>query len=45
MDTTPTQYDVEDLPGLGALHFYEVGGENHYFTIVKTGKRGFVKFG
>lgn len=42
--TRATQYDVEDLPSLGAMHFYYVGEENHYFTTA-DGVHGFIKFG
>ena len=39
-----TQYDIEDLPSLGMMHFYAVGTENHYFTTA-DGRHGFIKFG
>jgi len=39
---TPTQYDAEDLPGLGWLVFTEHGEENSYFTLA-DGSIGFIK--
>jgi hypothetical protein len=38
-----TQYELHELPTLGAIVHDSLGEENWYFTIVATGKQAYIK--
>ena len=40
----PQWFEVEELPTIGAVRILDIGEENFYFLVCRTGRLGYAKY-